>query len=277
MSWPKVVSGVSLAAIAAAGGFWLARRPSPDRIVFLNVGQGDATLIQTGTGSILIDVGPGDERFDAGDRKVVPTLKGLGVSRLAAVVVTHPDKDHIGGLSSVLRAFPEALVVASDQFREDPELLSALGSKRKTVQWVRDRLHFSTSGWRLELVAPAHRPGESDNESSLFARWKHRTGAEAVFTGDAGMERELAFGRRLGWRAHLTKAGHHGSRFSTSSPWLAQLGARDVVISCGVANAFGHPHPAVLERIRATGARIWRTDLHGDIECRVQTSGFACR
>jgi competence protein ComEC len=191
---------------------------------------------------------------------VVPKLRDLGVHRLDLILLTHPDMDHMGGAGAVLREYPRAQVAVSARFRHHPELLG------KLREWgVRDPLWLSgpgklTYGHTVMLFATP--PGEEDNDQSLALKIEHR-GATAVLTGDAGIDTEHWLARHGEWSGQVLKAGHHGSRGSTSHVWLREVRPSDVVISCGRDNLYGHPHRDTLRRLN--GVQVYRTDREGDI------------
>jgi competence protein ComEC len=222
---------------------------------------------------VLIDAG-GDLRGlpaplgaglrDPGARDVLPALAALGVSRLALVVLTHPHPDHAGGLPSVLRALPvDALWMTSEPGPGD------LGGKVRGVAEERGvPVHepspgerFTSGGASLEVLAPAPRwsPARSTNDNSLVLRVDHGA-VSLLLAGDAEAleEAQLAQGpRRL--RAQLLKAGHHGSRTSTTDAFLRAVSPEVVVFSAGLQNPFGFPHKEVVARAEALGARVLTT------------------
>lgn len=259
---------LALAALGCGVAFGLlGRGDEPSDIVFLSVGQGDCTAIRHAGATILVDVGPSTDGFDAGSRIVAPKLRNLGVSRVDLVLLTHPDRDHIGGLAGLARRISIGRVGVSSEFRKHPDLLAALDAARidpDLVWWIDGDRRVSYGGMSLFIRAPKRIEGESDNEGSLFLVAR-LPGLTAVLSGDAGKETEIEQAGRGDWRADVLKAGHHGSGGSTSEAWLKEVRPRWVVVSCGLANRFGHPAAAALSRIEAAGARVLRTDLDGDI------------
>ncbi|MBN2358017.1 MAG: ComEC/Rec2 family competence protein, partial [Deltaproteobacteria bacterium] len=280
--------GAGLAALV--GGVVLALAPEVrwgDRLwlYFLPVGQGDATLLVTPAGrALLVDTAgsPLPER-DPGLEVVLPALRDLGIDRLEAVVVSHPDFDHYGGLRSVVTELCPAEVWATDLSDAEPawgELQQALdrcGSARRYF----DQAHRSVDldGVTVEVLhplvaagsGPRHWPefGKNDNSLVLRLRYGERS---FLLPGDLGElgEASLIDSRALA-PVDLLKCGHHGSGHSSTAEWLQALRPRHAVISAGYANRFGHPAPVVIERLAAVGARVWRTDRQGRIE--VSTDG----
>lgn len=236
---------------------------------FLAVGQGDATVIRTPAGRwIVIDGGPRKPTFDAGARVLVPFLRREGAGRVALVVASHGDADHLGGLPALIRAVPADLALEPGEADPRPlyhEWLSDLIGKQ--VRWHRARV-----GDRLEIDGVALRVWHPDsawleqrlpaNENSVvlsvaYGRFR------AVFTGDAGLPMEAVRSGMIG-AATLLKVGHHGSRTATGPEWLAALRPALCMISVGP-NTYGHPDPGTLASLAAAGCATYRTDRSAGI------------
>ena len=242
---------------------------------FLDVGQGDAAAIRTPGGRwVLVDAGPAGARADAGRRVVAPFLERRGVRRLAAVVVSHAHADHLGGLPSVLRRVPAAIVVEPGAPFTDGGYLAFLDLlARGAARWHPGRAGecFVLDGVRFSFVHPVRSwPGwgVDVNEDSLVLLVEFG-GFEALFSGDAGFPAEAAMQDRLG-RIDVLKVGHHGSRGSTGDRWLDRLAPRLAVISVG-RNDYGHPAPETLARLERHEVSVYRTDRDGTIS--VSTDG----
>lgn len=208
---------------------------------------------------------------------VAPKLRTMGVDRIDLVLLTHPDTDHIGGLAGLAQRIPIERLGVSSEFRRHPDLLAALRSAKidaSEVWWIPSDSRVQFQDLSLFVRAPKISEGDNDNEGSLFIEAR-LLGTRVVLTGDAGEATEIVQAGRGNWRAELLKAGHHGSAGSTSSVWLNEVQPREVVISCGANNRFGHPAAATLNRIRAAGAKVARTDLEGDIRYVLEGGRFA--
>lgn len=243
-----------------------ATEPTPLRVTFIDVGQGDAILLRDGTGfDVLIDGGkkPGGET-------VLAYLRQIGVDDLEVMLATHADSDHIGGLVSVLQA---------DDIPVESVLYNGLPGETQTwaefVQAVADEsLQLTAIGYPQSLAwgaatAQLLNPDplidyDDDNQASLVI---HLTYGQVawLFTADidAAVETVLP-GRGLPLQAELLKVAHHGSATASSSNFLAAVQPEQAVISVGH-NPYGHPDPLVLERLAASGAGLWRTDMHGTL------------
>ncbi len=286
------VTGRTRGAAVAFGGalllvleFEARRAGSPQgvlRATFLDVGQGDAALVDLPEGGALLIDGGGlvGSPVDTGARVVAPTLRARRRSALDAVVLSHPHPDHFGGLASgTARVSIGALWDSGQGEREGTgggySALLADVRARGTQVLRPDALCgvHTISGARVEVLAPcpAPWPDRGPNDNSLVVRISFGRRA-LLFVGDAEGEEERELLRAPGaLRADVLKVGHHGSRTSSSPALLAAVGARHAVISTGVRNRFGHPHPTTLAALSAANLRIWRTDLGGAVT--VETDG----
>lgn len=221
------------------------------RAWFLDVGQGDAILIRQQGKWILVDCG--DAR--AGERAVVPTLKFLGVRQIDALIISHPHADHCGGLEALAAAIRVDKVYVNSCFVDSP--WHELFPRAEVVRTPR------VAGPGITVLPPvAGTAGLNDNSLLVSVR---RNGIGILCTGDIEEVGELLH------LSHLTphsilKVPHHGSDSSTSARLLAQTQPRAAVVSCGPANKFGFPKPAVLERLEAHGIDIYRTDTAGCVQ-----------
>lgn len=253
------------------------------RVTFLPVGQGDGAVVELPGGTVVvIDAGPSGLGADAGARVIAPFLRHRRIGRVHLFVATHPHADHIGGITGLLEAVPVDRVWWSGDRREGPEE-ALLALARLEGDPLRPGLRLEAGAAVLELLAPTAPPDAypSVNDASVVVRLRHgeRT---LLFTGDAeadGESRLLARYGRAPLRADVLKAGHHGSRTSSTRAFLEAVDPEHVVISCARGNGFGFPHREALERLRQTRARLWRTDLQGAITVvtdgrRLDISGY---
>jgi competence protein ComEC len=273
------------AGIALAAGFLLgaplgrALDLGTMEIVMLDVGQGDAFLLRSPGGRwILVDAGPRSESFDSGARVVVPYLRKRGVRSLALMVLTHPDMDHVGGASSVLRAFEIGAVADPGHPAGTEAYLGALtAAQGGGVPWFSLRAGDSLGldGMALRVLAPHEdEVGGSDaNLASLVLELRYGDFG-ALLTGDAPSESEARFlSRVLSDRIQVLKVGHHGSATSTGLALLERLHPQTALISVGRRNRFGHPAQPVLTRLHQVGSEVFRTDRSGSVEIRVRRDG----
>jgi competence protein ComEC len=278
---PRWLMAVALAAsglaIAAGQPMPPARLPpSSMRLTMMDVGQGESLLVEDGGWRALIDAGgrPFGEGMDIGRRVVVPALWARGVTALDALVITHPDPDHIGGAGAVVEAMAVRelwLGVRMPGHELSEELLRQVASARTRVIDRRAGEALRHGRARIRVLHPAPPDWERRhvrNDDSVVLEIVHGDVA-VLLLGDVGADVERAIVRHLTpARVRILKVGHHGSRTSTS-PALVDAWRPDIaLISCGRGNSFGHPAPAVLARLQASGAAVFRTDTNGQITVR---------
>ena len=233
----------------------------------IDVGQGDSLLVITPEGNtILIDAGDPTQ----GDR-VVAYLRRQGVTRIDHLVVSHPHGDHIGGLDAVLNTLPVSRVymppvIHTSQLFEN--LLHLMSVKNIPLHLIRETTSlFEEETASAAILSTGYDYGDHYNNWSLVVRVTH---GEQVFllTGDAEAEAEdrmlEVFPPAL-LQANVLKAGHHGSASSSTDAFLNTVRPEVVLISCGTGNLYGHPHPAVLERLSNRDIWIYRTDKQGSV------------
>jgi competence protein ComEC len=238
-------------------------------IDFLPVGQGDAAVLRTPGGRwIVVDGGPRGAGHDAGASLVVPFLRRQGARRLAVVVASHGEADHVGGLPAVLRAFPADLALEPGEPLGSPLYREWLaGVARSGARWRPARAGDSLAldGVVLRVLHPDSvwlALGLPTNENAVVLRVEY--GAfRAVFPGDAGLAMEAVRAAAAG-PVTVLKVSHHGSLSATGSAWLGALAPKVCVVSVGV-NRYGQPAPAVLGALAAAGCRVYRTDGDGAI------------
>jgi competence protein ComEC len=274
----NLVPLVCLILVVGLAAGWYFKPAAPLRVVFLDVGQGDSILIETPAGKrILVDGGGNptftsvQSAFDVGRQVVVSYLRREGINKLDVVVNTHPDSDHLQGLSAVLEAIPVSLVLSapveetSALWQEFYQQAQALG-----VPVVGAKRGMSLNLDPAVLIEVLH-PGtllagtRSDvNNNSVVLRIKHGQNA-LLLTGDLeaeGMQDLRQAGVEL--RSQVYKVPHHGSRYSLDPQFFAAVDPQVTVISVGK-NNFGHPDPAVLEACQEGARPLFRTDQHGAI------------
>ncbi len=236
---------------------------TPDLIV-LDVGQGDATVVRVARGqAVLVDGGGtpfGD--FDVGARTVVPALRALGVAALPLVVATHPDLDHVEGLQAVVAAFPVGALLVGHPAPDVAAYrdLAALARERGVpVLEARRGDRYRVGGAVLEVLHPQMRArGEANDDSvALLVRWGEDPWALLLGDVSAAVEADLPVPP-----TPVLLAPHHGSASSTSEALLRAAQPRLALVSVG-SNRYGHPSPAVLERLRAAGATVRTTLAEG--------------
>lgn len=275
----RVALGSLLLLVGLTGAETLARRLRTElEVSFLPVGQGDSTLLELPGGAVwLVDVGPpGRDGPGAARRVIAPYLRQRRITRIDTVVLTHPHADHIGGLAELASELPIGRVLWNGDEREaPPELIAALRALPNQVvdACAPPETH---GGVELRFLGPSPRDGTPPvvNDGSLVLRV--RAGAQTLLiTGDAeaDAERALVARRGDGLRAQVLKAGHHGSRTSSTEVFLDAVQPSHAVLSLGRNNGFGFPHPEVLERLAVRGVQVHRTDQDGVIRLVMDEAG----
>lgn len=247
---------------------------SPDPIVgesctvtFIDVGQGDSALISCGGVNVLIDAGENNK----GD-EVLLKLSELGVKSLDYVIGTHAHSDHIGGLDTVLGGIEVKNIILSDlpdslvpNTKTYSDLVDAIINNNVNVIAAEVGASYKIGEGKLTLLAPANNKYNDLNDWSIVARFEFGQ-TRFLFTGDAeeGAEEDILYGG-ADLSATLLKAGHHGSSTSSSQKFLNAVDPEIVVISVGVGNSYGHPNAEALSRFAGIGAKVYRTDISGDI------------
>lgn len=270
--------------IGAACAFLLVAplRPGGDRVEIhmIDVGQGDAIGIRSPGGRwLLVDAGLARADYDAGASRVVPYLAGRGVRRLEALLITHPDGDHMGGAGAVMRSFRPRWAGGPAVVAGKAQYVGLLRDARdRGVPWIAIRrgVQLEVDGMTMRVLYPGDADVEVEdaNDASLVLRVAYGEFA-ALLTGDAPARVEAILVRQLGARleADVLKVGHHGSSTSTSTALLRATGARTAIISAGRGNRYGHPDAGVLARLRQGGVSVYRTDHHGSVVVRARADG----
>jgi competence protein ComEC len=250
------------------------RAPAVPELVLFDVGQGDGILVRDGPHSLLLDAG-GWDRPGFGARVVAPALARLEVGTPGMLAISHGDRDHCGGIADLARELRSRVVLHPEPARGDPcprELLS--------MEWMEPRALsegdvLRVGRWTLWVLAPPAGYHGSANGGSLVLR------AQAfdrcvLLTGDvdaAAERRLLARWPPAVVRCDLLKVAHHGSRSSTSEPFLRGVAPRWALVSAGRGNAYGHPAEEVLGRLRRRNVMLLRTDRHGMVRVRFPGPG----
>lgn len=239
-------------------------------VVAIDVGQGDALAIRTPRNRwYLVDGGPRSASFDAGASRVVPYLSRRGVRRLEAIVLSHPDADHVGGLVAVIEAFPVKAVLGPGRtLGQGPHLDALRAATRRRAPWrpVVSGDTWSQDGVRFRVLHPgAEELGDEPNDWSVVLS-VHFGDFDVLLMGDAEEAAEARVLESLGEESvEVLKVGHHGSRTSTTPALLARVSPHVALISVGRRNRYGHPAPSVLRHLHEVGTTVLRTDRAGTI------------
>lgn len=236
-------------------------------LAFLNVGQGDSSLIEIPNGrepiQILIDGGP-----DASVLRELGKILPPSDRYLDLLVMTHPQLDHFAGFLNVLERYDVGAFVSPGRrgetgaYRELADLLAA-GRVPYVVLTEGDAIRAGDSELAAFGPSPQERLSGELNNSSLVLMLSSGD-LRALYTADIGADVEQRLTRDYDLRAHILKVPHHGSRFSSSEAFLAEVQPAVAMIEVGT-NTYGHPTPAALERLASVKARVFRTDADGTV------------
>lgn len=230
------------------------------QVHYIDVGQGDCTLLLCGEQSMLIDAGP-----DGAGTTVQYYLKALGIDTLDYVIITHPDADHIGGMDVILTKFEcKNIIMMSGESDTSAyrDVCSVLEYKNHNTISPEVGSVYKLGKATVTILGPVEVTAQ-DNDNSVISLVEYGS-TSFLFTGDAEQKgEEVLISNNI--KADVYQAGHHGSETSSSESLLDAVNPEYVVISCGKGNAYGHPHENILKRFKNRGINVFRTDEQGTI------------
>lgn len=240
--------------------------PGTAEFIFFDVGQGDASLIRTESGCVLIDTGT-----NLSEDTLAASLEWLGVRRIDCLILTHAHEDHIGGADRILRDFDVRAVIARDTGETDAatrrlwDAVRVSGAEQVTPAGITT---YTVGGLCLDVAVPFAEPQSAGNDNSLIVRVRFGE-TTFLYMGDAEAATEQVLLARLADGDFLDcdglKLGHHGSDSSSGSAFLRAVSPRYAVASAGGGNSFGHPHARVLADLEALDCTCLRTDASGTV------------
>lgn len=244
-----------------------------------DVGQGDAIFLEIGRTQILIDGGP-DEKILSKLGRALPFWD----RSLDALILTHPHADHLTGLLEVLKRYDVGMVFETKVNHSIPEYEEWHRVLRgKNIQTIiaeaGQKIHISPVAYITILAPRKHFAGESPkniHDAMIVGRLNYKS-TSALLMGDAEkmLEYQMIFFEGASIDSDVLKVGHHGSKTSTSEKFLRAVSPEIAVISAGRKNRYGHPHQAVLDRLKLFGITTYRTDEGGDLKFMSDGTVFA--
>ncbi len=237
------------------------------KVVFLDVGQGDAILIEKGSNQILIDGGPSSQKELEELGKYIPFWDRT----IEVVIATHPDQDHIGGLIGVLKSYRVGEEIdnsAAGDSEAYKNYLQLINDKKIDRLRGERGINIKLDEANLTILYPGedlvNNPKDT-NADSIVA--KLVAGKNVfLFTGDFPIEEDTRiFASGMDLSANILKVAHHGSKYATSDEFLGKVNPREAIISVGANNRYGHPAQEVIDKLKSHGIVVKRTDQMGDI------------
>lgn len=244
-------------------------------VSFIDVGQGNCTLLRCGGKAILVDSGE-----VGAAQTVINYIKNLGIDELNCVLVTHPHTDHMGAMTKILYEFkiddlimpeiPEEIIPTNKTYEK---FLTAVSDNAGNVIAAKPGETYSYGEMTLEIFAPL-RDYDNLNDMSAVSRISYGD-TSVMFTGDATttVEKDL-LKKNIDYSATVLNVGHHGSKTSSSEAWLRAVNPKYAVICCGENNDYGHPHSVITKRLEEFGIEYFETDLLGTIVFESDSKNF---
>ena len=248
-------------------------------INFIDVGQGDSTLIRVSNKTILIDGGGSSygETFDVGEQTLFPYLLDRGINTIDYVIVSHFDSDHCQGLNFIMENMKvkNAIISSLGQESNEYDTFLSLAKKQNTnLIYVKKGDIIKIGDCTIKILFPNNEPitdNEKNNNAIVFKfLWKN---ISILFTGDIEEKAEnkilsLYSDNLEELKSTILKVAHHGSKTSTTKPFLEAVKPQIALIGVGKDNNFGHPNSGVIERLESIGCEIYRTDKYGEISIK---------
>ena len=273
--WKKPQFRICLLMIFALLMVWV-KHPLTNEVTMVDVGQGDSIFLRSMKGdTILIDVG-GRVTFGSkekwqeasqtsnAEKTLIPYLQARGVSQIDHLVLTHTDTDHIGDLEEVAKRFKIKEICVSQGALTKPSFVKRLRTLKRPVRTLKAGDNLPMMGSKLQVLYP-NKVGDGGNNDSIVLYGK-LLGSSFLFTGDLekeGEEELMASYPNL--KAGILKAGHHGSKGSSSEAFLDQLQPSLALVSAGENNRYKHPNDETLKRFKERHIKVLRTDQNGAI------------
>ena len=268
---PSSSSGGAKTSASAKGGSQLTVR-------MLDIGQGDAFLLEKDGKFVMIDTGDIEHRD-----QIVALLYKYKVKEISKIIITHPHADHLGGMNAIFKNFKVDAIY-------DDGMPAGTGSYKNYLKQIKEKkipYHVLKAGDEVDffdgvkfnVLGPVKvikdQKGNSDfNNNSIVGRLTYGS-FSMMFTGDAEQEEEKTIlGKGGTLKSDVLKVGHHGSRTSTSPAFLKAVSPKNAFISCGQGNDYGHPHKVTIDKLEKAKVQIYRTDRNGTVTLTSDGSSY---
>lgn len=240
----------------------MARKKS---LAFLDVGQGDCFIADTGAGLIVSDGGSSSED-QVGRYRILPYMRYLGYQKIKVAIISHMDTDHYSGIEELLE-MGRIEYLGLPQLQKDEamrKIIKMAGRNGVKIFYLSKGRRIMTKDGKLKVLHPQKNSRMEKNAASLVIQGK-LLGYRLLLTGDVEKEGEEALLSEGLERVDLLKIAHHGSKNSTSSEFLQKVQPKHTIISCGKQNRYGHPHLETIHRLQRYQTEIHRTDQRGAV------------
>ena len=255
--------------------------PSDLTIYFIDVGQGDSTLIVTPNHKTILIDGGGTEfesDFDIGKQTLLPEILGQRITKIDYLLISHFDSDHATGVAQILGKIDVSSIILTRQLEENDiyrHILSIAKEKKIKLIYVKEGDVLKIGGIKISIIHPENKLMINNpmNNNSIVCKVEYNS-FSMLLTGDIEMEaEELILRKNINLKADVLKVAHHGSKTSTTGEFLKAINPKVALIGVGKNNNFGHPSNEVIQRLKENGTRIYRTDENGEISITVNKKG----
>lgn len=250
-----------------------------NNIIFFDVGQGDSSLISINKNHTIIDTG-GKVKYDTKKdkysivkNKTIPYLKSVGIKKINNLVITHGDYDHMGETINLVENFKVEKVIfnCGPYNKLEQKLIKVLD--KKNIKYSSCIKELNIDKYKLKFLNTKEYDNENDNSNVTYLNYN---GIKMLFMGDAGTEKEQDILEKYNLKdIDFIKVGHHGSDTSSNEDFVNKINPKYSLISVGKNNRYGHPKDEVLEIL--SKSKIYRTDLDGSIEIKLNKNGYKIR
>ena len=246
--------------------------PKAFTISFIDVGQGDSSLIRLKNKNILIDTG-GNINYDISKNILIPYFKSVGIKKIDYLVLTHGDYDHMGSSINLIDNFNiENVIFNIGTYNElEKDLIKIL--KEKNIKYYEDIKELNINDSKLYFLNTGIYDNENDNSNVIYFKLNNY---KFLFMGDASEKREIDIIRKYNIEnIDFLKVGHHGSNTSSNIEFISTIKPKYSLISVGENNRYGHPKEDVLHIL--SKSKIYRTDINGEIQIKIIRNNFSIK
>lgn len=240
-----------------------------NEVHFLDVGQGDSTLIRIKNKNILIDTG-GNINFNISKNVLIPYFRSSGIKKIDYLILTHGDYDHMGEAINLVENFKvEKVIFNCGPYNDlENELIEVLDKKKiKYYSYIKE---LNVDNNKLHFLQTKEYDNENENSNVIYTKLN---GYKFMFMGDAGVEKEKDILEKYNVsKIDVLKIGHHGSKTSSDKNFIDEMNPKYSVISVGKNNRYGHPNKEVLNNL--DNSKIYRTDINGEIKIKIKRNNF---